>query len=99
LRALYAILAFSAVALATLIAGDVIYALQAGAEAHEDYPLFDLAWPVFLVTAGFTLMAGIAAFVGGKIRGMPALTRYGVWALGYCVLAVVAVTLSEMLGS
>ena len=50
LRALYAILIVSAVALVILVLRDVVATLEAdtGGELHDLF-VFDLAWPVFLI--------------------------------------------------
>ena len=93
LRGLYALLLLSALALATLVAGDIVYALKSGSEEHRDYPIFDLAWPVFLVSLPLTLLAGVGALVSGRLRGSVALTRYGAWSLGYCAFAVLFMAL------
>jgi hypothetical protein len=55
--------------------------------------IFDLAWPVFLVSGSLTLVAGVGALVSGRLRGRAALTRYGGWALGCCAFAVLVVAL------
>jgi hypothetical protein len=92
-RGLYALLLLSALSLGALVVGDIVNALTSGSGEHRDYPIFDLAWPVFLVSGSLTLVAGVGALVSGRLRGSAALTRYGAWALGYCAFAVLLVAL------
>ena len=105
LRVLYAMLLVSAVALLILVAGEIIKALESDeGELHEEgelhhFFLFDLAWPVFLLSGLLTLAAGVVALPLGAVRNSPSTLRYGAWALGYCVVAVVVVIASEALGS
>lgn len=95
LRALYALPAVSALALVTLLVGDLIAALEAGAhpdEADEGLHhlfIFDLAWPIFLVGSLATLVAGLGALVASRFRRGVGLGRYAIWALGYAAVAVV----------
>jgi hypothetical protein len=98
--ALYAVLLLSAVALATLVVGDIIHSFESPHdEEHEhDNVLLDLAWPVFLLGTLITLVSGVVTMVAGRLRRRAALTRYSVRALGYCVLAVLVVVLVEILG-
>jgi hypothetical protein len=86
-------LLLSALALATLVAGDIVEFLGSGSGEHRDYPIFDLAWPVFLVSGSLTLVAGVGALISGRLRGSAPLTRYGGWAMGYCAFALLLMAL------
>lgn len=107
LRVLNAMLLVSAVALLILVAGEVVEALESeDGELHESedgglhhFFLFDLAWPVFLLSGLLALATGVVALVLGAVRHSPPTLRYGEWALGYCTLAVVVVVASEALAS
>ena len=97
LRLLYAVLVVSALALVTLIAGDIVSGLESEhGELHHLF-VFDLAWPVFVLSGLLVLSTGIAAVAYAAVRRGRAAMRYGAWALGYCILAVFAVALSEAL--
>jgi hypothetical protein len=99
LRVLYATLLVSAVALVILVAGDVVSALESEeGELHHLF-VFDLAWPVFVLGSLLALTTGVGALVAGAIRRSAPTLRYGMWAAGFCVLAVVVVVASESLGS
>lgn len=93
LQALYAVLLASALALVTLIAGEVYYAFE-GADAHlaHDHgvfgPLFDLAWIVFLPTTFATLLGALVALALGRIKHSASLTRYASRATTYLALAI-----------
>ena len=95
---LYAVLVLAAASLAMLLLGDLIATLESGGEHAEDGGgelhhlfIFDLAWPVFLVTSTVTLLGGLAAGVISRVRRTAYLTRYAAWALGYSALAVVVI--------
>ena len=89
---LYAVPVISAVALLTLLAGDMIAALEAGehAEAADEglhhLFIFDLAWPVFLVATLASLALGIGSLLVS--RGRPALRRFALVDLAYVAVAV-----------
>jgi hypothetical protein len=105
LQVFYALLAISALALATLVVGEIVNAFESnGDEAdthhHPWYDrIFDAAWFIFIPSFLIALVAGAAGLVVGKLRGMHALTAYGMRALAYCGSAVVIVVLAEALGS
>lgn len=104
LQALYAALLLSALALATLVLGDIVYAFESSedADGHEHgfyAPIFDLAWIVFLPTFLVTLIAGALLLVVGQLRGSGVLKRFGARALIYCTLAVLVVAVAELLGA
>jgi hypothetical protein len=104
LRALYAVVLLSALSLATLLVGEVVYAFESEEHEHSRHEhgfygaIFDAAWVVFLPTVLFSLVAGLAALVGGALARAAAVTRFGAWALGYCALAVLTVVMAESLG-
>jgi hypothetical protein len=100
LRTLYAILLVSALALITLFVSDILAAFESAAEheEHDHFFLFDLAWPVFLVSFLITLVAGACAFIVGQVRRSVRLRTFGSLAVGYCVLAVAAVFIGELAG-
>jgi lysylphosphatidylglycerol synthetase-like protein (DUF2156 family) len=100
LRTLYAILLVSALALITLFISDILAAFENAAEheKHDHFFLFDLAWPVFLVSFLVTVVAGACAFVVGRVRRSVRLRRFGTFAVAYCVLAVAAVLIAELAG-
>jgi hypothetical protein len=101
LRCLYAVVVVSALALATLLIGEVVYSFEEhehGEHEHGFYgPIFDAAWVIFLPTALFAFVAGLAAVVAGLLRHAARLTRFGMWALGYVTLAVATVVIVEAL--
>jgi uncharacterized membrane protein len=89
LAALYALLTISALALATLLIGDLIAQIEegTGGELHHLF-VFDLAWPIFLVGSLATLAAGLGALVAWRLGPSPRLGRYAMWALGYVAVAI-----------
>ncbi|MGH2357502.1 MAG: hypothetical protein ACRDGJ_05745 [Candidatus Limnocylindria bacterium] len=95
LRAGYGVLIVSAAALLTELVGDVIAAMETGEHAVDEESalhhlfIFEWAFPVLLVTAGVTLIAGLVALVLGRFRQSAATFRYGLWAAGYSVVAVI----------
>lgn len=103
LRACYAVLVISALALVTLVIGDVVYAFESEKDEHETHshgfygPIFDLAWIVFAPTFLITIVTGIGALAAGLIRSRPTLRRYGGVALAYGGAAIVLVLLVELL--
>ena len=92
LRCLYGVVVVSAVALATLLLGEVVYSFEDhedGEHEHGFYgPIFDAAWVVFAPTALFTLVAGMVAVIAGMLRRSAGLIRFGSWALGYVAVAI-----------
>jgi hypothetical protein len=52
---------------------------------------------VFLIAGLATLIAGVAALVGGKLRSDAQLTRYGVWAVAVLVVAVLVIVVTKSL--
>jgi hypothetical protein len=108
LQALYAVLAVSALALATLVVGEIVDAFESNSvedgtqhpHHHASYDrIFDAAWVVFVPSFLIALIAGATGLVAGKLRGSRALTAYGARALAYCGSAVVIVVLADALGS
>ena len=89
LQSLYALLLLSAVALVTLLIGEIYYAFEADGGGWG--PLFDLAWFVFVPTLVASLLAGPAALIVGWALHRSTLTRYGVRAVGYCSFAIAVV--------
>ena len=67
-------------------------------ELHHLF-IFDIAWPVFVLSGLLALTTGVGGLAGGAMRRSPRAVRYGVWAVGYCALAVVVVIFSEALSS
>jgi hypothetical protein len=100
LRTLYAILLVSALALITLFISDILAAFENAAEheVHDHFFLFDLAWPVFLISFLITVVAGVCAFVLGRVRRSVRVRTFGTLAGAYCVLAVAAVFIAELAG-
>jgi hypothetical protein len=100
LRTLYAILLVSALALITLFISDILAAFENAAEheEHDHFFLFDLAWPVFLISFLITVVAGVCAFVLGRVRRSVRVRTFGTLAGAYCVLAVAAVFIAELAG-
>ena len=83
LQAMYAVLLLAALSLVILVLQDVLTAVEPeGGELHHLF-VFDLAWPVFLIAALATLIAGVATLVIGRLRSDARLTRYGVWAVAF----------------
>jgi uncharacterized BrkB/YihY/UPF0761 family membrane protein len=100
LRTLYAVLILSALALVTLFVGDILAAFE-DAEEHEEHDhffLFDLAWPVFVVSFLATIVAAVVAYVVGRARRSARLRTFGARAAAYCVVAIAAVVLAEAAG-
>jgi uncharacterized membrane protein YhaH (DUF805 family) len=99
LRCLYAVVVVSAVALATLLLGEIVYSFEEhedGEHEHGFYgPIFDAAWFVFLPTVLFALIAGLVAVAAGIFRRSADVTRFGVSALAYVAVAVAAVVIVE----
>jgi hypothetical protein len=96
LQSLYALLLLSAVALVTMLAGEIYYAFEhAHTEAAHDHgfwgSVFDLAWFVFVPTLLASLVAGLIALIVGWALHRSPLTRYGIRALGYCSFAIAIV--------
>ena len=100
LRTLYAIVLVSALALVTLFVSDVLAAFENAAEheEHDHFFVFDLAWPVFLVSFLVTVVAGVCAFVVGRVRHSVRVRTFGTLAVAYCLLAVAAVFIAELAG-
>ena len=101
LRALYLLPVLTVVSLVTLFAQDVVSEIEERRGEHGELHhlvVFDLAWPVFLVSALLTLCTGLVGLGFGRFRHRPGATRYGAWALGSVVLAVVAVVLAVAFG-
>jgi uncharacterized membrane protein YhaH (DUF805 family) len=97
LRAMYAVLLLAVLSLVLLVLQDVLTAVEPeGGELHH-LSVFDLAWPVFLIAALATLIAGVAALVVGRLRSDARLTRYGVWAVAFLVVAVLVTVVTESL--
>ena len=99
LQLMYAVLIVSSLAFAVLILGDVIAAFESvehDEHGVHDAKIFDLAWPVFVLSFLVTLSAGIAALIAGKLRRNAPSIRYSVWALGFCALAAVVVVVTEL---
>jgi hypothetical protein len=92
LQSLYAVLLLSAVALVTLVIGEIYYAFEEQQTGSRDPglwgPIFDLAWFVFVPTLLASLVAGVAAWVAGWALRRPALTRYAIRAIGFCSFAI-----------
>jgi heme/copper-type cytochrome/quinol oxidase subunit 2 len=99
-RTLYAVLLLSALALVTLFVGDILAVFEDAAEheEHDHFFLFDLAWPVFVVSFLVTIVAAVVAFVVGRVRRSARLRRFGAVAAVYCVAAIAAVVLAEAAG-
>jgi hypothetical protein len=95
LQSLYAVLLLSAVALVTLVVGEIYYSLgeqQTGAQDHGVWgPIFDLAWFVFVPTLLASVVGGLVASIVGWALQRPALTRYAVRAIGFCAFAIAIV--------
>jgi hypothetical protein len=91
LKALYGVLVVSASAMAVMLVQELIKAFEdTGPHEHglHDAAIFDAAWPVFVVSGLFTLVAAVVMLiVGGVRRSRPAL-RYSAWAMGFCVLSI-----------
>jgi uncharacterized membrane protein YhaH (DUF805 family) len=101
LRCLYAVVVLSAVALATLLVGEVVYSFEEHEHGEHDHgfygPIFDAAWVVFLPTALFALLAGLVALAVGVVRRSARVTRFGLSALAYVAVAAAVVVLVEAL--
>jgi membrane-bound ClpP family serine protease len=95
LQSLYALLLLSAVALVTLLIGEVYYAFEhahPGAHDHGIWgAIFDLAWFVFVPTLLASLVAGLISLLVGWVLHRATLTRYGIRAIGYCSFAIAVI--------
>jgi hypothetical protein len=97
LKILYVVLVIAAVSLAVMLLQDIVAALEGeGGELHHLF-VFDLAWPVFLVAALASAVAGVAALITGRLRADARFTRYGLWAVGFVVFAIAVVVVGESL--
>ena len=99
LQVLYALLVVSALALVTLVAGQVYFALEGVDELGTFAALVDLAWFVFVPTTFATLAGAMAASIGGRVGHSAALTRYSVRATAYLALAIGAIVILALLES
>ena len=97
LQLLYALLVVSALALVTLVAGELYFALEGVREEGTFAAIFDLAWFVFLPTTLATLAGAMGASIAGRIAHSAALTRYSARATAYLALAIAAVVLVAVL--
>jgi formate-dependent nitrite reductase membrane component NrfD len=83
--------------LVLLVLQDVLTTVEPeGSELHHLF-VFDVAWPVFLIARLATLIAGVAAMVVDRLRSDAQLTRYGVWAVAFLVVAVLVIVVTESL--
>ena len=98
LTLLYGIVVLSALALGLMLLQELIEVLEGGGElGHEqglhDLAVFNVAWPVFVLTWLFTLAAGLVMLIMGAVRRSKPFLRYSAWALGFCVPSAVVVAL------
>jgi uncharacterized membrane protein YhaH (DUF805 family) len=98
LTLLYGIGVLSALALGLMVLQELIEVLEAGGEpGHEqglhDLAVFNVAWPVFVLSWLFTLAAGLVMLIMGAIRRAKPFLRYSAWALGFCVLSAAVVAI------
>ena len=94
---MYAVLLLATLSLVLLVLQDVLSAVEPeGGELHHLF-LFDLAWPAFIIAGLACLIAGVAALVVGRLRSDARLTRYGVWAAAFLVVAVLVIIVTESL--
>jgi uncharacterized membrane protein YhaH (DUF805 family) len=97
LRAMYAVFLLAVLSLVLLVLQNVFTTVEPeGSELHHLF-VFDIAWPVFLIAGLATLIAGVAALVVGRLRSDARLTRYGVWAVAFLVVAVLVIVVTESL--
>jgi hypothetical protein len=102
LRTLYGVLIVTAVSLAVLVTGDVVYSFE-DPETHDEHdhgfygPIFDSAWVVFLPAAIVTFVSGAVAVALGWLRDSMPVKRYGVRALGVVALSAAVIVLAETL--
>jgi hypothetical protein len=101
LHALYVVLLLAAVALVTLLVGDVYHVLaderSSGEQSHGVAgTIFDLAWLVFVPTFLTSLVCAIFALVVGGALHRLNLTRYGMRALAFCAFSVALVVAVEI---
>lgn len=98
---LYALPVLSALALATLLVGDILSAIETdehdGSDLHHIF-VFDLAWPVFLVSTALTVLMGAVALAAGRLRRDRRLLRLGAWSLGWFAVAVAIVVVAVATG-
>ena len=98
---LYAVPIVSAIALVTLLIGDVIARLEAGEHPDETEGglhhlfIFDLAWPVFLIATLGAILLGVGALF--RSGGRPSIRRFAVLDLAYVAVAVTALFLTGTL--
>ena len=95
LKALYGIVLLSAVALGLMLLQELIQVLEGNDPSHAEglhhLAIFDIAWPVFVLSWLFTLLGGVATLVVGTVWHRRPALRYSVWALGFCLLSSVVV--------
>ena len=91
---LYGLLALAFLAFVTLLVGDLLALIESGGEHSEGdeglhhLPVFDLAWPAFLVAGAASLLAGIGALLAWLSRRPPFLGPYAALCSGFVAIAV-----------
>lgn len=95
LRLPYGVLGISALAFALMLLQDLLWLIEedSGGELHH-LVIFDLAWPVFVVSWLLTLVGGVVALVAWVFARRPAGARYALWALGFCAASAVVVAVA-----
>lgn len=94
LKGLYAVGALSALAIALMLLKDLIQAVEGHEGELHDLPIFDIAWPVFVLSWLFTLIAGVVMSVVGAVRRTRPVLRFSAWALGYCLVSALIVAVA-----
>jgi hypothetical protein len=97
LQALYAVLVASALALVTVVAGEIYFAVESPDEHGRFASIVDLAWLVFLPTTLATLLGAMVGSIGGRLGHSAPLTRYSVRATAYLALAIGTVAVVAVL--
>jgi hypothetical protein len=98
LKGLYGVVLLSALALGLMFLKGLIEFLEGGGEpGHReglhDLAIFEIAWPIFVLSWLFTVVAGLVMLIVGAVRRRRPMLRYSAWALGFCMLSAAVVVI------
>lgn len=88
----------SAIAFAALLVG-ALAGMEGFQEGESATLLGTVLWFTFMIGAIVALVFGAVAFLGGRAKGRAGDQRAGLLALGWCVIAVLAVVLISVLAA
>jgi hypothetical protein len=94
---MYTVLLVAVLSLVLLLLQDVLTVVESeGGELHHLF-VFDMAWPLFLVTGLVSLVAGLVSLLIGLLRADAGLTRFGLLAVAFLLGAVLLIVAVERL--